>query len=150
MKLCCFDMECVTLCGQIDIRCLFSSWSISIGNIYQNECRSKIWKYTWFFWVFYTLIDFYMHYLMCIIQIWTTFTRYGASKWVENHISVHASLGSHARHGNEFQTSRGLGSATKTLRNSGFKSCVNQKLVRKFMKLGMVSWHAWLICVLVK
>jgi hypothetical protein len=112
---------------------------ISRGNIYQNECRSKIWKYTWFVWAFYTLIDFYMHYLTCIIQIWTTFTRYGASKWVENRISVHASLGSHAIYGNEFQTSRGLGSAIQTLRNTGFKSCVNQKLVRKFMKLGMVS-----------
>ena len=42
---------------------------ISRGNIYQNECRAKISNYTWFVWTFYTLIDFYMHYLICIIQI---------------------------------------------------------------------------------
>ena len=113
---------------------------ISRGNIYQNECRSKIWNYTWFVWPFYALIDFYMHYLTCTIQIWTTITRSSASKWIENNISVHASLGSHARYGNEFQTSRGLGSVTKTLRNYRVLNHVNQKLVRRFMKLGMVSW----------
>ena len=62
-------------------------------HILKWECCAKIWNYTWFVWPFYTLIDFYMHYLTCTIQIRTTIRRSGASKWVENHISVHASLG---------------------------------------------------------
>ena len=59
--------------------------------------------------------------------------------WLKNHMCV---LGlifrSHARNGNEIQTSGHRGSA-ENIENLGFKILLNPKQRQKIMKLGMVS-----------
>ena len=75
--------------------------------------------------------------LMCIIQIWTTSTCSSAPKLVANHMCVLGCISrSHARDGNELQTSGRRGSAGK-IEKLGFLIPVNPKHAWK-------SWNlAW-------
>ena len=106
------------------------------GNIELYECPVKFWNYSGFVWPF-LYINWVSGHLMCIIQIWTTSTCSRAPKLVANHMCVLGWISrSHARNGNEIQTSVHRGSA-KNIEKLGFKILVNPKHAWK-------SWNlAW-------
>ena len=78
---------------------------------------------------------------MCIIQISTTSTCSSAPKFVEkSHVCLGWIYRSHARNGNEIQTSGRRGSAGN-IEKLGFLNSRKYKTHLKIMKLGMVSFH---------
>ena len=91
------------------------------------------------FGLFYTLTGFSRH-IMCVIQIWTTSTCSNAPKLVENHMSVLGGISrSHARDGNEFQTTGHCWLPAKQW-DTWFLNSSKSKTRLKFRKLGMLSW----------
>ena len=114
---------------------------LSRVNIEQHECWVNFWDFSGFAWTF-LYINWVSYAFMCIIQIWTTRTCSSAYKLVEKfkYVSLVAFLiRSHARNGNEIQTSGRRGSAGN-IKKLGFLILVNPTRM-KIMKLGLVSWH---------
>ena len=110
---------------QNDIRCRPRDFHYR-GNIELYECPVKFWNYFGFVWPFLYINWVYGH-LMCIIQIWTTSTCSHAPKLVENRMCVLEWISrSHARNGNEIQSSGHRGSA-EYIEKLGFKILVNPK-----------------------
>ena len=78
----CFRYGTWHLWGRNDIRCLLLLSKISSVNIEQQECCVQFWNFSGFVWPF-LYINWVSGHLMCIIQIWTTWTCTSAPKLVE-------------------------------------------------------------------
>ena len=94
-----------------------------------GNCSRFVWPFLYINWV--------SSHLMCIIQFWTTSTCSSAPKLVEkSHVCPRLNFRSHARNGNEIQTSGHHGS-TENIEKLSFKILVNPKHAWK-------SWNlAW-------
>ena len=95
----------------------------------QHRTTGVLSEFLWIFGVHLDIlcIKWVFNAFMCIIQIWTTCACSSAYKLVENQICVlGCMLRSHARNGNQFQTSGRRGSAGK-IEKFGFLIPVNPK-----------------------
>jgi len=130
------------ICGRKDIWCLFSPW-FSLYKQHRHiraKCKNMIklrdcLAFKYINWVFDALFNVHNSNL-----IYNHKVRGGKMGWKIIYASLDVCVRSHARHENEFQTSKHVGSTTN-IEKLGFQILVNPKLRQKFMKLGMVSWQ---------
>ena len=111
---------------------------ITNATVHQSLHFVKFWNYSRFIWPF-LYISWVSKHLMCIIKVWTASTCSGAPKLVEkSHVWPWVNSRSHARNGNEIQTSGRRCSAGK-IEKLGFLIPVNPKHAWKSWNLAW--WH---------